>query len=139
MQIIFGCCKGIVLDVVSSANLLRLILFLVGWPIGGFDVDEPVTAQVTFVSSEVRNPLVDITKFWDLESIGIKYQSRDVHESVISDLKFSGTRYSVGLPWKESHVQDPLPTNYELSLKHMKGQIIKAPQQGPSIIRCMSI
>jgi hypothetical protein len=98
---------------------------VLGWvvsrPIGGFDVDEPVTAQVTLVSSEVRNPLVDITKFWDLESIGIKDQNSDVHESVISDLKFSGTRYSVGLPWKES--QDPLPTNYELSLKRMKGQI----------------
>ncbi|CAB4008854.1 Hypothetical predicted protein, partial [Paramuricea clavata] len=70
---------------------------------------------------EVRNPLVDFTKFWDLESIGIKDQNSDVHESVISDLKFSGTRYSVGLPWRES--QDPLPTNYELSLKRMKGQI----------------
>ncbi|CAB4007702.1 E3 ubiquitin- ligase DZIP3 [Paramuricea clavata] len=98
---------------------------VLGWvvsgPIGGFDVDEPVTAQVNLVSSEVRNPLVDITKFWDLESIGIKDQNSDVHESVISDLKFSGTRYSVGLPWKES--QDPLPTNYEFSLKRMKGQI----------------
>ena len=34
---------------------------------------------------------------------------------------FIGTRYSVGLPWRENH--DPLPTNYDLSFKRMKGQI----------------
>ena len=99
---------------------------VLGWvvsgPIGGLDVNEPVnTALANFVSAEVRNPVVDINQFWDLESIGIKDQSSDVHESVISDLKFTGTRYSVGLPWKENH--DPLPSNYDLSFKRMKGQI----------------
>ena len=44
-----------------------------------------------------------------------------MHKSGISDLKFTGTRYSVGLPWKENH--DPLPSNYDLSFKRMKGQI----------------
>ena len=89
---------------------------VLGWvvsgPLGGFDVDEPVTALANFVSAEVRNPAIDINQFWDLETIGIKDQSSDVHESVISDLKFTGTRYSVGLPWKENH--DPLPSNYDL-------------------------
>ena len=98
---------------------------VLGWvvsgPLGGFDVDEPVTALANFVSAEVRNPAIDINQFWDLETIGIKDQSSDVHESVISDLKFTGTRYSVGLPWKENH--DPLPSNYDLSFKRMKGQI----------------
>ena len=98
---------------------------VLGWvvsgPIGSPDVEEPVTALAHFVSAEVRNSGVDISKFWDLESIGIKDQSSDVHESVISDLMFTGTRYSVGLPWRENH--DPLPTNYDLSFKRMKGQI----------------
>ena len=44
-----------------------------------------------------------------------------MHESVISDLKFAGKRYSLGFPWKENH--DPLPSNYDLSFKRMKGQI----------------
>ena len=73
------------------------------------------------MSAKVRNPAIDINQFWDLETIGIKDQSSDVHESVISDLKFTGTRYSVGLLWKENH--DPLPSNYDLSFKRMKGQI----------------
>ena len=72
------------------------------------------------MSAEVQNPAIDVNQFC-LETIGIKDQSSDVHESVISDLKFTGTRYSVGLPWKESH--DPLPSNYDLSFKRMKGQI----------------
>ena len=85
-------------------------------------MNEPVnTALANFVFAEVRNPVVDINQFWDLESIGIKDQSSDVHESVISDLKFTGTCYSVGLPRKENH--DPLPSNYDLSFKCMKGQI----------------
>ena len=75
---------------------------VLGWvvsgPLGGFDVDEHVTALANFVSAEVRNPAIDINQFWDLETIGMKDQSSDVHESVISDLKFTGTRYSVGLP-----------------------------------------
>ena len=44
-----------------------------------------------------------------------------MHESVINDLSFKGKRYSIGLPWRESH--DTLPTNYDLSFKRMKGQI----------------
>ena len=99
---------------------------VLGWvvsgPIGGLDVNKPVnTALANFVFAEVQNPVVDINQFWDLESIGITDQSSDVHESVISDLKFTGTCYSVGLPWKENH--DPLPSNYDLSFKCMKGQI----------------
>jgi hypothetical protein len=65
--------------------------------------------------------MAHVNRFWDLESVGIKADSTDVHETVISDLKFIGQHYSVGLPWKESH--DPLPTNYNLSLKRMRGQI----------------
>ena len=94
-----------------------------GWVISGpvrsFDENEPVSAQVNVCS--VNEPCLNVEKFWDLESLGIKERIGDVHETVISDLSFNGTRYSVGLPWKENH--DPLPTNYDLSLKRMKGQL----------------
>ena len=65
---------------------------VLGWVISGpvesCEEKEPAAALVHFVSSEVRNPAVDVAKFWDLESIGIKDQSSDVHESVISDLQW---------------------------------------------------
>ena len=106
----------------ESVAIDTVLSWVVSGPIGGLDVNEPVnTALANFVFAEVQNPVVDINQFWSLESIGIKDQTSDVHESVISDLKFTGIRYSVGLPWKENH--DPLPSNYDLSFKRMKGQI----------------
>ncbi|XP_028404089.1 uncharacterized protein LOC114526762 [Dendronephthya gigantea] len=94
---------------------------LLGWvlsgPVGLASRDADDSAVVSIVSCE---PAVDVGRFWELESIGIKADV-DVHESVISDLKFNGQRYSVGLPWRENH--DPLPSNYEVSIKRMKGQI----------------
>ena len=36
-------------------------------------------------------------------------------------IKFYGSKYSVKLPWKQSH--EHLPTNYSNSLARMKGQI----------------
>ena len=57
---------------------------------------------------------------WDLESIGIK-SNDDVHESFENDIGFSEGRYSVKLPWKQGH--DPLPSNINISLSRMKGQL----------------
>ncbi|XP_046864650.1 uncharacterized protein LOC124459173 [Xenia sp. Carnegie-2017] len=96
---------------------------VLGWvvsgPVGSTDKNQPATAQVNFCSA--NKTCINVENFWDLESLGIKDKVSDVHESVINDLSFDGTRYSVGLPWREGH--DPLPTNYDLSLKRMKGQI----------------
>jgi hypothetical protein len=99
---------------------------VLGWvvsgPVGDGKLDEVESARVNFVTGEAGSSgMAAVNRFWDLESIGIKADSTDVHETVINDLNFNGQRYSVGLPWRESH--DPLPTNYDLSLKRMKGQI----------------
>ena len=95
---------------------------VLGWvisgPVGLENLEEKDHVRVNFVTGEVNQD--NLNRFWDLESIGIKPDT-DVHESVINDLSFNGQRYSVGLPWRENH--DPLHTNYELSLKRMKGQI----------------
>ena len=61
-----------------------------------------------------------VGKLWDLDSLGIK-ASDEVHESFENDISFIDGRYSVKLPWKQSH--EPLPSNYANSLSRMKGQI----------------
>ena len=61
-------------------------------------------------------------KLWDLETLGIR-QENEIHEAVIDDIQFTGTRYSVGLPWKISH--DKLPSNYGNCLMRLQGQIGK--------------
>ena len=43
-----------------------------------------------------------LNKLWDLDSIGIREVNK-VHETVLDDIKFTGYRYSVGLPWKLGH------------------------------------
>mgnify|MGYP002804748731 CR=1 FL=1 len=67
------------LDVVNPGKPVAIDTvdgWVVSGPIGGLDVNEPVNTAVTnFVPAEVRNPVVDISQFWDLESIGIKDQS----------------------------------------------------------------
>ena len=62
----------------------------------------------------------EIHKLWDLESIGIK-SNDDVHESFENDIGFWEGRYSVKLPWKQGH--DHLPSNINISLSRMKGQL----------------
>lgn len=104
-----------------------------GWVISGPVASEGnESVQVNFVTSEMSGSNSnDVSRFWDLETIGIK-PDKEVHESVISNLKFNGQRYSVGLPWRENH--DHLPNNYDLSLKRMQGQIRRL-NKDPELLR----
>jgi hypothetical protein len=58
--------------------------------------------------------------FSNIRHIG---QEDEVHESQKGSIKFNGTRYSVKLPWKEGH--SALPSNYNISLQRLKGQLGK--------------
>ena len=71
----------------------------------------------------------NLQKLWDLDSIGIREEDK-VHESVLDDIAFTGSRYSVGLPWKLGH--KPLPSNYNVCLLRLKSQVKKL-EQTPDI------
>ena len=71
-----------------------------------------------------------LNKLWDLDSIGIREVDK-VHETVLDDIKFTGYRYSVGLPWKLGH--KPLPSNYNVSYLRLKSQVKKL-RQTPVIL-----
>jgi len=53
---------------------------------------------------------LEISRLWDLESLGIKSQDNEVHESFENEIEFVGGSYSVKLPWIHN------------SLSRMKGQ-----------------
>ena len=72
-----------------------------------------------------------LNRLWDLDSIGIR-EANKVHEGVLDNIKFTGHRYSVGLPWKLGH--KPLPTNYNISMLRMKSQVRKL-RQTPIILK----
>ena len=59
----------------------------------------------------------NISKFWDLDAVGIKDNEISIHEKFKDGIKFENNRYSVKLPVKEFHLI--LPDNYLLSLKRL--------------------
>ena len=100
-----------------------------GWVISGpltyRQPDRAQEVQVNFVGSDsVKTECLErnVQRLWDLETLGVR-ESSEVYEDFVDSIAFNGNRYSVKLPWKEGH--DSLPSNYELSLSRMKGQIKK--------------
>lgn len=65
---------------------------------------------------------VDVTKFWNLESLGIaKFDSEATVETekfMKEKIKFNGERYEVALPWKDSNVY--IDDNYNGALIRLK-------------------
>lgn len=101
-----------------------------GWVISGpltysQSADKGQVVQVNFVGSDRVSPDSldrNVQRLWDLETLGVT-ACDGVYEEFIESISFNGPRYSVKLPWKESH--DSLPSNYELSLSRMNSQIRK--------------
>lgn len=101
-----------------------------GWVISGpltysQSADKGQVLQVNFVGSDHVSPDSldrNVQRLWDLETLGVT-ACDGVYEEFIESISFNGARYSVKLPWKESH--DSLPSNYELSLSRMNSQIRK--------------
>ena len=60
-----------------------------------------------------------------------------MYEDFVYSIAFNGTRYSVKLPWKEGH--NSLPSNYELSLSRMKGQIRKLRKEPEVLEECNEV
>ncbi len=70
-------------------------------------------------TQELESTVLDeqLRSFWELESLGIHKEEKTLYDEFVTDITFHDGRYKVSLPWKEFH--DPLPNNYQLSLKRM--------------------
>ena len=68
---------------------------------------------------------------WDLETLGISKEN-EIHEELLDNSSFTGSRYSVKLPWKMRHAT--LPTNYALALSRLQGQLWRLQAQ-PEILK----
>ena len=60
--------------------------------------------------------------FWELESLGILGKEPSIHEKFVQQIYFNGERYTVSLPWKDSH--PCLPDNYALCHKR-QGSLLR--------------
>ena len=74
---------------------------------------------------------LSLQKLWDLHFIGNR-EGAEVHESVVDNITFSGSYYSVGLPWKLGH--GPVLLNLPNSPARLKGQF-KGLKQAPENIK----
>ena len=83
-------------------------------------------ANVNFVidsrRQEVKQIDEEVQKLRDLDSLGIREGNKS-HEHLIDDISFTGTKYSVRLPWKIGHKD--LPSNYDISLARLTGLLRK--------------
>ena len=64
----------------------------------------------------------NVNRLWDLDTMDIR-QEDEAHEEFIDKIMFTGTEYSVELPWEVGH--DKLPSNYANCLMRLQGQIRK--------------
>ena len=73
-----------------------------------------------------------LQSFWELESLGIYEEEKALYDDFSSHIAFRDGRYQVSLPWREFH--EPLPTNYTLCFKRLRGLLCHLKQE-PKILQ----
>ena len=77
-------------------------------------------AQTHVLRVEQHRLEEQVSRFWDLESIGIDQQKENsVYQQFQEEIEFKDGRYEVILPWKQEHPL--LPDNYSLCQKRFQG------------------
>ena len=105
-----------------------------GWILSGpvhIDVESSpikiVQTHVLKVDTDINASEISLntqlSKFWDLESIGIRKDEATVYKSFQDEIRFVDSRYQVKLPWKPEHAT--LPDNYTLSKKRLVSNLSK--------------
>ena len=107
----------------------------------GKSFNSPEAYTVNFLPHVRQDPRIlsvqeNVNRLWDLDTLGIR-QEDEVHEAVIDDIRFTGTRYSVGLPWKVVH--DKLPSYYGNCLVRLQAQIRKFKKDPHEFAECNKI
>ena len=108
-----------------------------GWVFSGplkmQGTDSASVAQVNFVAQrrDIESLERDVQRLWSFEALGINEKDK-VHEEFLDSISFTGSRYSVKLPWKEGH--DKLPDNHANSLCRMKSQL-KRLRKEPDLLK----
>jgi len=88
--------------------------------------------------AEEKCPLKqELSKFWNIESLGIIPESEDAfYEKFLNQVQMKDARYEVSLPWNEMH--PALPDNYSLSYSRwasLIGRLRKTPDVYDRVIK----
>ena len=90
-----------------------------------------VSAEVQPESDADKLLKNELSRFWELEALGISSAEDSVYENFSNEIQFVGGRYEVKLPWKKDH--PVLPDNYLLS-KHRLERQFKKLQGSPELL-----
>ena len=85
------------------------------------------TLHVGMAVSETKTLSETLRSFWELESLGVKQPNQCILTEFEEKIKLKNGRYQVSLPWKDVH--PPLPDNYQLALKRLRGLRHRLQQQ----------
>ena len=101
---------------IGSGIYLSLVNSIFDWLISGpiecskQENEKTVTLTTThmlkigcYAANDERSLKENISKFWDLDAVGIKDNEISVYEKFKDDIKFENNSYSVKLPVKEFH------------------------------------
>ncbi|XP_028398884.1 uncharacterized protein LOC114522411 [Dendronephthya gigantea] len=75
----------------------------------------------------------NLKKFWDLESVGIRYNEPSIYDKFVEDIRFNGTRYEAKLPFKEHHPTIPDNYMYVVSVKRLRS-LVHSLQDQPTLL-----
>ena len=67
-------------------------------------VNLSATHVLKIESADISRVQDDLLKFWDLETLGIRDTETSVHDKFSNEIRFTGERYQVNLPFKDNHL-----------------------------------
>ena len=82
-------------------------------------------------SGDISHVQDDLQKFWDLETLGIRDTETSVHDKFSNEIRFTGERYQVKLPFKDNHPM--LSDNYTNASRRL-ATVIKKLKTQPEIL-----
>lgn len=85
------------------------------------------TLHVGTAVNETETLNETLRSFWELESLGVKQPDQGVLAKFEEKIRLKSGRYQVSLPWRDVH--PPLPDNYQLALKRLRGLQHRLQQQ----------
>jgi hypothetical protein len=122
---------SIVEDKIVRGNGPTAVASKLGYLLSGpTNLDDMTTsvmnATIMKVVTNTNEEQIPVTKYWDLETVGISVENEkgkrsEFEEYRDSNIEYDGTKYVAGLPWKPEH--GTLPTNYELAVARTRAMV----------------
>ena len=95
-------------------------------------VNLSATHVLKIESADINHVQDDLQKFWDLETLGIRDTETSVHDKFSNEIRFTGERYQVKLPFKDNHPM--LSDNYTNASRRL-ATVIKKLKTQPEILK----